>query len=80
MTETDRLNQLKLERIVHVLDWCAKDYAAQRMPASVFSDIVCAYMLEASPAGLWPMVCAALMARGHRLFGDMLKREVRYVA
>jgi hypothetical protein len=80
MTEQEKQKQCKLERIVHVLDWCATAHASQRMPASVFGDIVCAYMLEASPVGLWPMVCAALMARGHEMFGDMLKREVRYVA
>ena len=75
---TSKVDQLKLERIVHVLDWCATEYAHKRMPASVWGDIVCSYMLEASPAGLWPMVCATMMARGHRMFADMLKKEVSY--
>jgi hypothetical protein len=74
------LQQLKIQRMVAVLDWCATANLDGRMPASVYSDIVIAYMLEATTAGVWSMVCASLMARGHAMFADMLKKEAGYAA
>lgn len=74
------LQQLKVQRIIAVLDWCATANRAGKMPTSVYSDIVVSYMLEARMAGVWSMVCAGLMARGHAMFGDMLKKEASYAA
>ncbi len=74
------LQQLKVQRMVAVLDWCATANRNGRMPTSVYSDIVIAYMLEATTAGVWSMVCASLMARGHAMFADMLKKEASHAA
>lgn len=75
------LIDIKHHRMVHTLDWCARAYDTGRMPASVWSDIMCTIMLEATQTrGLWPMVCATMMARGHAMFADMLRTEAHHAA